>query len=144
MAKTNFTKAEEALADTLQKMTKESLLKQADAVKGKTAEPVSAAELKARTQLVHALQRELKRLHKADADIYKKLGIKKRSLEKWAAHLSEIGPKEWEAIQQAKEKVDRHVKELAAGSSDEQIVEQQRVKHINKRFNVSDKWLPLH
>jgi hypothetical protein len=28
-------------------------------------------------------------------------------------------------------------------ASDEQLIEDQKKKHINKRFNVRDDWLPL-
>jgi hypothetical protein len=140
MPKTNFTKAEEAWSEAMQKTTKARLLEQTDSKKA----AASKEELKNRNLLTAALLRELKRLHRKDKEIYKKLSIKRKEFENLVVNVNTLTPEEWAIIVQAKEKVDAHLKILAQNpANDEKIVEEQRLKHINKRFNVSDKWLPL-
>jgi hypothetical protein len=139
MAKTNYTKAEEAWSESLQKMTKSKLLEEADTAQGRP----SQAEMKARSILAAALKRELKRLHRLDKDIYKKLGIKKKSLDQQLEDLAALTQEEWKGIVQTKEKVEQYHQQLAKAVTDDKLVEEQRHLHINKRFNVSEKWLPL-
>lgn len=142
MAKTNFTKAEEALAGALEKIKVEELLIQADKAAGKV--PPSVAIARERLPILHALQRDLKRVYKHDPDIYKKLKVKRKDLEKLLETATSLNQEEWKKLIEFKEKVDAYVIQIpAAKATNDQIVEQQRHKHINKRFNVSDKWLPL-
>lgn len=138
MAKTNFSKAEETLANILEQMKISNLLIRADEASGKT--PPS----KERLQLVHTLQHQLNFLYRNDRDLYKKLKIKRKDLARALENISAMTDQEWQHLVVFKEKIDAYLKELPAVSqSNEQIVEKERHKHINKRFNVSDKWLPL-
>ena len=53
----------------------------------------------------------------------------------------------WKKIKRLKEQMDKHRAELAEPMEegiDEKIVEAERLKHINKRFNVREGWMPLH
>lgn len=138
MSKTNFIRVEEALANILEQMKVENLLTRVDAITGKTKEPVS----KKKVQIVHMLQRQLTYLHKRDTEIYKKLKIKRRDLERILEHISDLTEEEWNKLLEFKEKIDAYMKALNS-ETDEQIVNSERHKHINKRFNVSEKWLPL-
>jgi hypothetical protein len=139
MAKTNFTKAEEALAQALEQMKVQELLSRADKAAGK---PTHIS--KERGPIAQALQRELKKLHQIDKDIYKKLGTKRKDLEKLLAAADQLSKEDWANIVHFKEQVDAFIKQLPQNTeSNEKIVEEERRKHINKRFNVSDKWLPL-
>ncbi|MBA3958649.1 MAG: hypothetical protein H0X51_09710 [Parachlamydiaceae bacterium] len=140
MAKTNFTKTEEALAAALEKMKVEELLARADAIAGKTNATQISHE---QTHLIHSLQRDLKRLHRHDKEIYKKLGIKRTSLKKLFENAAAMSPTEWENLLVFKKQVDSYIQLLPAENSNDQLVAEARKKHINKRFNVSDKWLPL-
>lgn len=135
MAKTNFTKAEEALTGALQKMSVEQILDQS---KPKTA----TEELKERIAIAKGLQRDLKRLYRQDPEIYKKLEIKRKSFEKSMEDPAKFTEEQWKEILATKNKVDTYVKQLPA-ESNETLIESERHKHINKRFNVNDKWLPL-
>lgn len=142
MGKTNFTKAEEALIEALQKLTVQQLLELADA--SSNTENDLFKRTKARTLLLTALKYELKKLHRNNAEIYKTVEISKSNLEKWLENPASLSDEEWKAIAQAKTKVDEELKKLQESApSNDQLVEDQRRKHINKRFNVSDKWLPL-
>lgn len=142
MSKTNFTKAEEALSDVLHKMSKEQLLKEADSAQGKLkAESLEEAK---RIQIIAALQRTLKHLYRVDHDIYKKLGIKRKKLEELFAHAAQLSSEEWHLILEIKVKLIEYRKQMSPISgTNEQLVEEERHEHINKRFNVNKKWLPL-
>lgn len=138
MSKTNFSRAEESLAAILEKMKVEELLSRADKAAGKEKLPVS----KEKIQIVHTLQRQLKYLHRNDPEIYKKLKVKRKDLERVLEHIDNLTDAEWSQLITFKEKINAYMKSLAS-ETDEKIVESERHKHINKRFNVSDKWLPL-
>ena len=141
MAKTDFTKAETSIADALEKMKVQELLDGADAPTGKTNPSVT----RERTPLIHALQRDLRRIYLHDPNIYKKLHIKRSNLNKLLETASTLNEEEWQKLVTFKSKVaDAYVSQMPPETStNEQLVEAQRKKHINKRFNVSDKWLPL-
>lgn len=140
MVKTNYTKAEEAWSESLQKTMKTRLLEEADLAKGLP----SKAELKARSMLATSLLRELKRLYRQDKEIYKKLSIKRKSLEKQLEDFTHLTSEEWKGIVEIKDKVQKHLQQLAqAPVSNDQLIEEQRLLHINKRHNINEKWLPL-
>lgn len=150
MAKTNYTKVEEALTEGLRKLTISQLIEMADAAsksKTDTAPVETPARLDAiQKALVSALKRDLERLHKQDTNVYEKIGVKKKEIKKFIDNPNTLTPEEWESIKQIKDKIDIYKKELTSSLpkvSDDQIVEGERVKHINKRFNINEKWLPL-
>lgn len=139
--KTNFTKMEGALSEALHKLRVEKLLILADEASGK---PLSSSETQMRLVFVKNLEFALKRLYHHDRDIYKKLGIKKKEFQPLLSDPVHLTKEAWEIIVQLKKKVDALLKELPPQeSSDEELVEQQRKRHIKKRFNVSERWLPL-
>lgn len=140
MAKTNFTKVEDMLNQGLHKITVSHLLDEADAAKG------SAPKDNANRALISALQRDLKLLHKKDHETYTKLGIKKKFLKKIIETPESLTPEELETLKQIQGKIKVFKEELknkVPPVNDESIVEAERTKHINKRYNVNDKWLPL-
>ncbi len=146
MAKTNFTKVEEALDVGLRKIGITKLLQLADVAAGtgknlleKESSPPSK---EAHIHQLNFLRKDLRQLHKNDPEIYSKLGFKKNDLKELIDKEGSLTPKNWEFIQQIKEKVEAYKKTLPENSN-EQLVEKERVKHINKRFNINEKWLPL-
>ena len=160
MVKTNFTKVEEALVEGLRKITVKHLLDLADMAsslekrpKINTLEPPAAPETKedlqlreARMQLITSLNRDLKALSKHDVNTYKELGFKRNDLKKFLEHPDALSPEEWDKIKSIKEQVSTFKKELMKtlpNSSDDDIVNAERKKHVNKRFNINEKWLPL-
>lgn len=138
MAKTNFTKAEEALRETLEKMTRDKLLELASSHE----EGTISDEMKSRIYLVFALHLELKRLARIDTKIYKKLEISKKKLEKLMTDPTALSEEDWDKVIQIKSQVDAYLKEHPL-PSDEKLIEEQRHRHLTKRFNVNEKWLPL-
>lgn len=137
MAKTNFTKAEEALAQALDKMTKNRLWELASG-----GVPVNE-EIKARVYLLFGLELGIKRLTRIlGNEAYKKIGTTKKALEKLSKDIEKLSPEQVDKLKEIKAKVDAENKALPEPSAEE-LIEKERHKHINKRFNVSDKWLPL-
>lgn len=145
MAKTNFSKVEGALNEGLLKLTVKNLLDLADVASGKNVQnPAKIAE--ARKTLANVLKLELKHLAKQDAEIYTKLQLDKDALAKLMEHSDNLTNAEWDQLLNAKVKVDQFRQEQQKALTpevNEKLVEEERHKHINKRFNINDKWLPL-
>ena len=158
MAKTNFTKVEVVLEQGLRKMNIDQIFEMADvsanigSPKEKPSDPNDKKEAshldKAQRKLLEVLERELRYLdvkqHKA---LYNQLGLKKQEIRELILKPSELKPEDWEKIKQIKEGIDKYRHEVLAqlpSSTNDKLVEEERRKHINKRFNVNDKWLPLH
>lgn len=141
MVKINLGKVEGALSDTLHKMQVQELITLADQASGK--DPVQVAG-KERLPIVLLFKIELKRLQRQDKPALKKLGLKKKNLEHLMSHPESLSAEDWADLLQAKNKVETYLKQLPQDSeTDEDLVEKERHKHINKRFNVNDRWLPL-
>jgi hypothetical protein len=145
MAKTNYTKVEEILEQGLRRMSINQLFDESKkVVPEKSVEnPIE----KEHEQLLSSIKRDLKYLHyKGHAKLYNSLGMKKSELKK-LIDTPNLSDAEWEKITQIKKKIDLYKAELAAQLPEialKQTVEDERIKHINKRFNVNEKWLPLH
>jgi len=148
MSKTNYSKVEKALDDGLQKMVASQLLDLADAASnmGKPIPSEQLPSLEMRTATLKSLDRDLKKLHRKDAGVYKKVGFVRSALKKLIDHPDTLTPEDWKQVKKIKEKVEVYKKELAKTlpqTSDDTLVESERVKHINKRFNTNENWLPL-
>lgn len=148
MSKTNFSKVEKALEEGILKLTSEQLLLLADeASMGKGTKKQELPTPEMRGAFLMLMDREMLKLHKQDAALYKKIGFTRQNLRKLIANPALLTPQDWKKIKDVKERIEAYKKELAAKVppvKDEDIVEQERIKHINKRFNTNEKWLPLH
>lgn len=148
MAKTNFSKVEEALNLELFKMNVQNLFDLAEdsaAVK-KSVESSTSTTEQARASAVAALQQELKLIHKKDRKVYQRLSLDRQELQNYFKNPSKLTPQEWEKIKQIKDKLMAYKKELREKLpklTDDEVIAAQRTKHVNKRFNVNEKWLPL-
>lgn len=159
MPKTNFTKVEEVLEQGLRKYSVEHLLEQADEASsanskprnptiayGESDKPQAPSLTRDQNQLIHTLQREVKSLQKKGKGMYSKLGITKTDLKKMIDNPKELTQEEWDKIKQIREKIEKYKAELMKQlpqQSDDQIVESERKDHVNRRYNVNKKWLPL-
>lgn len=146
MAKTNYSKVEDALNQELFKMNIQHLFDLADEPLKKNVASNLTSSDQARANALSALQRELKQLHKQDKLLYKKLHLDKAQLQDYFKNPSKISPQEWEKIKQVKDKLlafKRELKEKLPKVSDEELIATQRIKHVNKRFNINERWLPL-
>lgn len=148
MVKTNFTKVESAVEAGMLQLQVKNWLELAILAEGKTEEekknPVRVYQ--ARKAILNVLRHELNFLYKSDPKIYETLGIERPMLFALIDHPDKIEDADWEFVRTIKEKVDKlreTLKAAATPEKNEKMVEEQRKKHINKRFNVNDKWLPL-
>lgn len=143
MAKTNFTKVEEMLTQGLQKIAAYHLLDEADAA----ASRVPDLNKTDKRQLVSSVQRDLRLLYKKDHETYTKLGITKGFVKKLNEQAANLTSEEFENLKQIQEKIKTFKEELKTKLppiSNETMIESERTKHINKRYNINEKWLPLH
>lgn len=141
MPKTNFTKVEELLDQNLLKMTVNLLLDETATEKEKNPHLTEANR-----QLLLSIKQDLHKIPKKNKAIYEKIGIKKKELDHWMEHPDALTPQEWETLNQMHQKIQAFKDELKKklpAIDNEGLVEAERKKHINKRFNISDKWLPL-
>lgn len=146
MAKTNYTKVDAAADQGLRKMEIDRLFEGTPS-KSKDKVPLSAEE-KSKQKLLETLKRDIQYLDpKRHKQLYTTLGYKRQDLKVLIENPSTLSLEDWEKIKQIKADIEKYRKEVMAqlpSQNDEKIVEDQRVKHINKRYNVNDKWLPLH
>lgn len=145
MSKVNFTKVEEMLNQGLHNINVGHLLQEADATKAKTKAAEKSPPVSNR-QLITSIERDLKFLHKKDPETYIKLGVKKKFIKKVIETPDSLTPEELDTLKQIQGKIllfKEELKNTLPPINNEAIVESQRTKHINKRYNVNDKWLPL-
>lgn len=155
MAKTNFTKVEELLQDSIVKKQVENWGKMADiaqqVVRPEMRKLVEKASLAAekveidKKALVHALTRAKKDYK--DPKFYEAIGISPEELDALLKNPKELKSEDWNRLQDIRSKVAAYkksdIEQHIEKSGDDAIVNEERRKHINKRFNVRDKWLPL-
>ncbi len=144
MAKTNFTKVEKIFDDGKAKQMRDDLLKEADLASGNVTpkNPVIEAQKKLASErkiLIQALTHHLKEHDESTFEL--KIGFSKDLLEDLLKKGHSLTDEEYAILQKMKKKIERYKKNHE--NYDEKLVEQERKKHINKRFNVRDKWLPL-
>lgn len=148
MAKTNFSKVEMILNDGLLQVQVKSLLELADLAsgKGEAAKDNPTRVLQARRAIARMLQHEIGYIYKSNPGIYTLLGIDRDKLFKIFDHSDNISTEDYEYISKFKKMVDTYRKSLQGAvtpEANEELIEKQKKQHINKRFNVNDKWLPL-
>jgi hypothetical protein len=154
MAKTNFTKVEDALTAQLIKMNIDQLGHLADISQKvgrpevkKMLEKASEQARKTATMrkaIIYVLKKGLKEIKKSD--FVDKLKISPDNLKQMIERSSTLTEEEWKKLTDIKNAMEAIKREQIAKdpeSGDEQIVSKERKKHINKRFNVKEKWLPL-
>lgn len=149
MAKTNFTKVEEALISGLTKMKMRQLLELADKAQstGDHADTDAILIPEARRMIIAVIRQDLKSLKRKDTKVYVKLGLKKEGLQKLLDNPANLTADDWQKVKEIHSKVTEYKKELLKKLpevTDDQLVDSERKKHINKRYNINEKWLPLH
>lgn len=142
MAKTNFTKAENALDEGLRKISVSNLCRLAD-IAAQIGPPSESSPTKTQRLLIQHLKIDLLRLKKKDNKIYSKLHIKKETLNQQFAHPESLSPEEWQALEALRTQTKALIAEYYPNESNDELIAQEKNKHRNKRFNVKDTWLPL-
>lgn len=139
MPKTNYTKVEESLSEGLRKMDIHRLL---DITEGEA----TAEQLHARGQLLALIQYELKSLSHQGLDLYETLKIDKKELKKMAGNLPALTQVDIDKLKKIREQIVNAKAEFDKKQprpTNEDIVAKEQRKHVNKRFNIRDDWLPL-
>ena len=145
MAKINFSKVEKSFDHTLQQLLIEHLTDLgAVANMADSEKPLSKSTIEA---TVLRFQRELKKLKKHDSKLYLELHLSKETEERFLLPHQELTQADWIALKELKMKIDelKHTlygEENKQEEFENQVVKERR-KHINKRFNIRDGWLPL-
>ena len=145
MNKTNFSKVEKSLEEGMIKIKSQNLLKEADAYTAKEFQDKIPSKEEC-SAMITRIERDLKKLSKQDEKVYKKIGFHKMDLKKLLSNPSLVSPQEWKTIKEIKARIEKYKKELASllpFESDEDLVESQRSRHLTKRFNINEKWIPL-
>jgi len=143
MPKTNFTKVEAQLDEGLKRLAIEHLLEIASKAVF-SGEKMPNLEL--RKAFVQTLDLDYKKLVKKDPFFASQAGYKRGDFKKFIQDPNTLTPEEWKLLKAVRSRIEAFKKELQKKLpqvSDEQLVAAERKKHINKRFNINEKWLPL-
>jgi hypothetical protein len=138
MAKTNYTKVEKALQNGMQQIEIDRLIKDA-----------SITDLASSDEWVlfmKELRKDLYRFGRKDTKLYEKLGVKKKEIIQIYEHSHALTDENKQLLKKLKENLENLKPEILKNSPDldeSQIIEKERKKHQNKRFNIQEKWLPL-
>ncbi len=144
MAKTNFSKVEQALEEGLRRMSISKLCDLADIAAGIGFSKTNTKDLSnSQIKLVRQVQRDLDRLVKKDKKLYVKLKLNSQELEHKLSNPDKLTENEWKGLEVLRKQTKKMIEELFPDTSDEEIIEQQKVSHVTRRFNVNNKWLPL-
>jgi hypothetical protein len=145
MAKVNFSKVEDSFDKALLKLQIENLNELA-AIADLSQESKKSA--KGMEEIAVKFKKELDKLKKRDPHLFDRLNLTKEAESKLAQPASTYSPEDWARLKELKERIEQLKKDLSGKESldaeNETLISKERKKHINKRFNVRDDWLPLH
>lgn len=140
MTKTNFTKVDDALAKALFKMSIDKLLESTDSKK----EDAQQIVLQVHTRMAKSIARRLNFFSKKDPVFYNKINYDKEQLRQILQKPHQFSEDDLKFLEKLMEKLeDFRRSEKYPDLDDETLIELERKKHINKRFNTNEKWLPL-
>ncbi len=149
MAKIDYTKVEQSLQEGLIKMQIASLLRLADIASALGSQPKKGASPGLDPAVIKALKKlhlEIKQIRKNDPALYEKLGLTPDEIKRLFESPNNLTPADWEILKTIYEKIGQFKAELhgkLTPESDQEIIEKQRKKQKNERYNVNRNWLPL-
>lgn len=150
MPKIDFEKVEMSFAKGLKKMAVKKLQDLAAKFGGQKMEPTGLHlidKTQSRRQVCQALHFDLKKLHEKDKRIWTHFDLSKQEIKRRIEHPEELTATEWVELKRLKKQVEEHKERLLAPFEEGMnagIVDNQRVLHRTKRFNIREDWLPLH
>lgn len=146
MAKVSFTKAEQSFDRAVRQLLIDNLSEIATIVdvahdKDKKISSEALAELIAK------FNKQLQKIRKNDTGLYQKLALSAEDEKRLSKPSTEYIQADWLFMKELKLRIDELKSELygkgAPDTTQEAQVEKERKRHINKRFNIRDGWLPL-
>jgi hypothetical protein len=146
MAKTDYTKVEEALNEGLLRINISGLHDAAMAASDQnpliTDTDTNNID---RKKLVAALKFEAQ--HCKSEKLFITAGLSRNALKKLLNNIQDLTPEQWVQLATFHKNAEAFKKEKIASlpsDANDKLVEEQRKKHINKRYNTKERWLPLH
>lgn len=145
MSKVNFTKVEEALDEASHQFFIDSLT-ELSTITNMLQNPEKKIG-KDEEEIIARFQRDLKRIKTENYPLFEKLGLTEEEEEQILRSFSDYRREDWARLKYLKERIDelrREVKKKFEPSAvNDEIVEKEKKRHINKRHNVREGWLPL-
>ena len=161
MAKINYSEVEKAFDDAFRRLYVENLTELAS-IANAIQEIRTGKSDQDLEKLMAKFQQQLKKIKDGNAYLYSKLNLIEEDEKRLSKSYREFNHEDWQRIKELKLHIEDLNRELQGGLSkgdgdkgaanegeiivnpkDEKHVEKQRVKHINKRFNVREGWVPL-
>lgn len=146
MPKISFVRVESTLGDTLRKIFIDRLAELTTIV-SLINEPQSKIQPEKIETVIKHFQIELKRFKEKELKLYPRLGLSPEEENKFFGSYLSFTADDWNRLKTLKEKIDELKKELFGEESPKEEydlqVEKERRRHLNKRFNVREGWLPL-
>lgn len=147
MAKVNYSKVENAFDNALRELFIERLSELAS-IAQLINDPESKMTPKMVDEIILRFQKELKKLKKQDAKLFRRLNLTPEDESRFSLSSSEYAQEDWHRLKALKERIDELKRELYGQDvmdvEYEKQVTKERRRHINKRFNIRDGWMPLH
>lgn len=145
--KVNYSKVESAFDNALRELFIERLSELAS-LAHLINEPESKLTPKMIEEIITRFHKELKRLKKQDSKLFARLNLSPEEEQRFSLPSSEYTQEDWLVLKTLKERIDELKRELYGedvfDAEYEKQVTKERRRHINKRFNIRDGWLPLH
>ena len=146
MPKINFTKVEKSFDRALQKLVIDHITELAT-LANLIQDPNNKISSEAIKEMIQRFQKELKKLKKNNPELYSKLNLSLDDEIRFFSPSQDYTQKDWENIKALKLRTDLLKKELYGQEKtdaeyDDQV-SNERKRHINKRINIRDGWLPL-
>lgn len=146
MAKVSYLKVELVLKEELHRLTVDRL-KELGAIATLLSESQPKISEKTIEDILERFRKELKKLKARDPNFYARLEISEEDENRFSLPGKELIQADWLRLKLIHEKIEELKKERygkqISSEEDEKQIEEERIKHINKRFNVRDGWLPL-
>ncbi|MFI0435233.1 MAG: hypothetical protein ACH350_05835 [Parachlamydiaceae bacterium] len=147
MAKVNFSKVEESFEKALQRLSIENLSEFA-AIANAIEDPQKAMSSKTIDEIIIRFQKELEKIKREDPILFSKLNLSPENEERFSRTAADYTQEDWLRLKELKLQIDELKKELCGKEKIaiecDAHIEKERKRHINKRFNIRDNWLPLH
>lgn len=147
MAKVNYSKVEKSFDQALQRLVIDQLSDLA-AIADVIQDPKESLKDSALLKLLERFQKECKKLKKQDAKLYKRLNLSPEEEKRIHLPSGAFTHEDWLFLRTIKTRIDDLKKDLYGDeqitTENEERVTKERKRHINKRFNIREGWLPLH
>lgn len=144
MSKIKFSKVEKSFDKAIEKLHIDNLSELA--IFGNAIQNTQVSN-KTVEEVIVKFQKELKRIKKEDPNLFNKLNLTPEEELRLDLPYQEYKQEDWLRIRNLKVRIDELKHELTGKESlneenDHQIAKERR-RHVNKRFNIRDGWLPL-